>query len=117
MFRLLPFSYNDKENGCNDCLSYLLREAQLKSSNFKKTGMVVTSDIGEQFDIHPANKQEVGERLAKLALINDYNRKDISGYGPIYSNQIKYEYILIYILKILVQALNKRFTKRFRNRR
>ena len=99
--QIAPFSYNDKENGCNDCLSYLLREAQLKSSNFKKTGMVVTSDIGEQFDIHPANKQQVGERLANLALINDYNRKDITGYGPIYSNQKKYKhYIDLYFKNI-----------------
>ena len=49
--QIAPFSYNDKENGCNDCPSYLLREVQLKSSNFKKTGMVVTLDIGEKNDI------------------------------------------------------------------
>ena len=103
--QIAPFSYNDKENGCNDCLSYLLREAQGKRSNFEKTGMVVTLDIGEQFDIHPANKQDVGERLAKLALLMIY-RKDISGYGPIYSNQIKYEYYIDLYFKNIGSGLN-----------
>ena len=37
--------------------------------------MVVTLDIGDFENIHPANKQEVGNRLARLALVNEYGFK------------------------------------------
>jgi sialate O-acetylesterase len=52
--------------------------------NFK-AGLAVTNDIGEETDIHPKNKQEVGRRLALQALVKDYGRKDLVSGGPIYA--------------------------------
>jgi len=48
------------------------------------TGMAVLTDIGDARDIHPKNKQDVGERLALWALAKDYGRKDLIYSGPIY---------------------------------
>jgi len=60
-----------------------LREAQRNILKIPKTGMVVTLDIGENYDIHPSNKHDVGYRLAGLALANDYGQKNIAS-GPLY---------------------------------
>ena len=37
------------------------------------SGIAVTSDIGHPTDVHPVQKQEVGERLARLALKDTYH--------------------------------------------
>lgn len=45
-----------------------VREAQrLVAKEDPRSGLAVAVDIGERYDIHPANKQEVGRRLARLA--------------------------------------------------
>jgi sialate O-acetylesterase len=63
-----------------------LREAQLKvMETVTNTGMVVTLDIGEQFLIHPSQKEPVGNRLAYWALANNYNIEGISYSGPVFN--------------------------------
>jgi sialate O-acetylesterase len=62
-----------------------LREAQAMALELPNTGMVVAIDIGEEIDIHPKNKQEVGKRLAIIAKAKVYG-KDIPYSGPIYKS-------------------------------
>lgn len=50
-----------------------LREAQtMTMAKLPKTGQAVIIDIGEGKDIHPRNKVDVGMRLARWALANEY---------------------------------------------
>jgi sialate O-acetylesterase len=49
-----------------------LREAQSQTLALPNTGMAITLDIGETDDIHPRNKHDVGDRLAKIALGQTY---------------------------------------------
>lgn len=50
-----------------------LRWAQWKTSQqMDSTGMATAVDVGNATDIHPKNKQEVGRRLALIALKNTY---------------------------------------------
>lgn len=66
--------------------SQKLREAQLKSLSVPNTGIVVTLDIGNPNDIHPADKEDVGDRLAKWALAKTYDFKNIDFSGPLYKS-------------------------------
>ena len=95
--QIAPFIYNPNPD---EQVSQKLRDAQRYSLKTPKTGMVVTLDIGNSKNIHPANKQDVGERLARLALANDYD-KDIVPCGPLYKQleksgnkmTIKFDYV------------------------
>ncbi|MCH2367939.1 MAG: chitobiase/beta-hexosaminidase C-terminal domain-containing protein, partial [Planctomycetes bacterium] len=58
-------------------------EAQQAATAIPGTGTTVITDIGNLRDIHPRNKQEVGRRLALVALAKDYGR-DIVYSGPVY---------------------------------
>jgi sialate O-acetylesterase len=67
-----------------------LREAQaLTASTVPHSGLAVTIDIGDANDIHPKNKKPVGERLALLALAQEYGKAVVSS-GPVY-RQMKTE--------------------------
>lgn len=76
--QIAPFQYGTPMVGA------LVREAQLKSLSTPKTGMVVVSDIGDIYDIHPRNKTDVGKRLAAIALNNTYNQRQMPFSGPLY---------------------------------
>jgi len=54
------------------------------------TGLVVTFDKGDSLDVHPIQKQEVGERFALQALDKVYREKVISD-GPVARRIIRKE--------------------------
>ncbi|HTN20244.1 MAG TPA: sialate O-acetylesterase [Pelobium sp.] len=53
-----------------------LRDAQRNALSLPQTGMATIIDIGLADNIHPKNKQEVGRRLALIALNHDYHQKN-----------------------------------------
>jgi sialate O-acetylesterase len=57
--------------------------ATVDVSQAAHTGMAVTIDIGEENDVHPKNKREVGHRLALAVLAKVYG-KDVDYSGPIF---------------------------------
>jgi sialate O-acetylesterase len=59
-----------------------LREEQRRSLDIEHTGMAVTIDLRDS-DIHPANKLDAGDRLARWALAKSYNI-DIPFSGPLF---------------------------------
>ncbi len=81
--QIAPYRYHT--GPVENDLSQKLRDAQRKTLSTPNTGMVVTMDIGNYTNIHPANKQDVGARLAGLALANDYG-KDVVASGPVYKS-------------------------------
>ena len=62
-----------------------LREAQAMTLKLPNTGMAVTTDIGNPKDIHPKNKQDVGKRLALIAL-HDVYKKTGEYIGPTFQS-------------------------------
>ncbi len=62
-----------------------LREAQLQTLALPHTGMAVTIDIGEPWDIHPNNKKTVADRLVRAALGGVYSRKGEYS-GPLFES-------------------------------
>jgi sialate O-acetylesterase len=60
----------------------LLRAAQARvAQTVPRTGLAITTDIGDEKDIHPKDKQDVGLRLALSALALDYG-KAVEYLGP-----------------------------------
>jgi len=63
-----------------------LREAQsMTARNVTNAGEAVTIDIGDAFDIHPKNKQDVGRRLELVALAKTYGQK-VEYSGPAFAS-------------------------------
>lgn len=62
-----------------------LRDAQRGTLSLPNTGMAVSIDLGDATDIHPKNKQDVGKRLALIALAKTYGIK-VPYTGPVYQS-------------------------------
>ena len=60
-----------------------IREEQASVLSVPNTAMAVTIDTGEAKNVHPKNKEPLGDRLTRIALANTYGRK-IEYYGPMY---------------------------------
>ena len=61
-------------------------EAQSAAQAVPNTGMAVINDIGNLKNIHPANKQEVGRRLALWALAKTYGQEKLVYSGPTFKS-------------------------------
>lgn len=59
-----------------------IRIAQDRIVELPHTGVASVIDIGNATDIHPANKQDVGKRLARLALHDVYGKDSLVPSGP-----------------------------------
>ena len=63
-----------------------LREAQTMTAQHEpNSGIATAIDIGNPSDIHPKNKQELGRRLALVALAKTYGEK-VHYSGPVYKS-------------------------------
>ena len=74
--QIAPYDYGEGFAGVE------IRDAQRRVLDVPKTGMVMTSDIGNINDIHPRNKKDVGLRFANLALTEVYDIQK-PAYAPV----------------------------------
>lgn len=91
--QIAPYAYENKD----EVGSALLRQAQYNcETKISNVGMAVTMDIGNETCIHPAQKKEVGNRLAYLALTQSYGIKGIPAQSPRYaSHEVKGNKIIL----------------------
>ncbi len=62
-----------------------LREQQTLAMAIPHTGMIVATDLADNLtDIHPKNKVDVADRLARWALSHDYGQKGLAYSGPVF---------------------------------
>lgn len=81
--QLAPFNYGGDPSRLAE-----IWEAQAATLTVPNTGMAVTTDlVADLKDIHPPNKQDVGNRLALWAMANTYGKSDTVYSGPLYESQ------------------------------
>lgn len=77
--QIAPHKYGNSRN----INSALLQEAQMKAlQTIPNSGMIPTIDVGDEFCIHPPQKNVVGLRLANLALTKTYGLHKFPSTGP-----------------------------------
>ncbi len=80
--QIAPFNYGDNPERLAE-----LWEAQTAAATaIPNSGMAVVNDIGNLKDIHPADKQDVGHRLALLALARTYGSNNVVDSGPTFKS-------------------------------
>ncbi|WP_430424987.1 sialate O-acetylesterase [Maribacter litoralis] len=81
--QIAPYKYDDEFAGG------IVRDQQRRALSLKNTGMAMTSDICTIEDIHPLNKQDVGLRLANIALKDHFGvLQGQEVYGPLYQSSV-----------------------------
>lgn len=81
--QLAPHGYG---NPAGTQASELMEAQMLCLQEIPCSGMVTTLDIGDADCIHPARKEQVGNRLAYLALSGTYGIKGIDAEPPVYES-------------------------------
>ena len=75
--QIAPFNYGSKPEVLAE-----FWEAQAETLKVPNTGMVITNDITTTNNIHPPNKQDIGHRLALMALKDIYGKDDLVARSP-----------------------------------
>lgn len=83
--QLANFHEPSTEPGTPDAWALLQDRMRRILDTTPKTGMAVTNDVGDANDIHPKNKKDPGERLARWALAKNYGR-DLVWSGPLFKS-------------------------------
>jgi len=91
------------------------RDEQRKMMNIiSNSGMAVCSDIGAKDDVHPTNKKDVGERLAKWALNKTYGINSIpSGPLPLSAKYVNGKIIVSFQYAEGLKAADQKLLKGF----
>lgn len=63
----------------------VVREQQEKILALPNTGLAITIDAGDPANVHPKNKEPVGQRLALIALAQTYGQK-VEYSGPVFQS-------------------------------
>ena len=97
--QIAPYRYDDDNNATSGAF---LREQQFKASKMiPNSSLVCTNDLVYPYEysqIHPTQKQQVGERLAYTALARDYGFEGLMYQSPEYKDmQIKDDAIFIHL--------------------
>lgn len=83
--QLASYHAPSTEPGTPDSWALTQDRMRLVLATTPKTGMAITNDVGEANDIHPKNKKDPGERLARWALTKDYGKELIYS-GPLFKS-------------------------------
>lgn len=84
--QLPPMAYSRRKNPSPHTplsLPYV-REGQAMALRVPDTGMIAITDLAPTNDIHPADKWNVGLRLANLALVRTYGKSGLVVSGPVF---------------------------------
>lgn len=79
--QIAPFNYGGNAQRMGE-----FWQAQAEAQRIPNVGMAVINDVGDLKDIHPKNKQEVGRRLALLALAKTYGQPNVVYSGPTFKS-------------------------------
>ncbi len=80
--QIAPYNYGDNP----EKLAELWEAQTFVANHVPNTGMAVVNDIGNLRDIHPTDKQDVGHRLALLALARTYGQSSLVDSGPTFKS-------------------------------
>jgi len=84
--QITPFKYSTQITVEKNNSAYL-RDAQRKSlTKIPESGMAVLMDIGNEYYIHPPDKETVSKRLAYMALAKTYSMKGFGYSSPSYDS-------------------------------
>ena len=80
--QIAPWNYGNNPQ----TLARLWEAQTVAADTIPNTGMAVVNDIGDLRDIHPKNKQDVGHRLALMALARTYGQSHLVDSGPTFKS-------------------------------